>query len=106
MTTRSEAGEPTSATPPALAGDAVPPGPGSQAEDNGLAAAGWPQPYPDLSGSAAASVGVTGPQAGGGPAVARAEAPAREGVGRAGAYAPGLGPASRPASAGREQILR
>jgi len=106
MTTRSEAGEPTSATPPTVAGDAVPPGPGSQAEDNGGVAAGWPEPFPDLSGSAAASVGVTGPTAGAGPAVAQAEAPAPAGVRRAGAYAPGPGPASRPASAGREQILR
>jgi sortase A len=106
MTTRSEAGEPTPTTPSAVGGDAVSPGPGSQAEENGQATADWPEPYPDLSGSAAASVGVSGPPAGGWPAVAQAEAPAPAGVRRAGGYAPRPGRAVRPASAGREQILR
>jgi sortase A len=70
MTTRREAGDPAPLTPSAVADDAAPPGTDGQPEENGLLA-GWPaEPYPAVSGAAAAGIDV-------------AETPVGTGYGRA-----------------------
>jgi sortase A len=74
MTTRREAGDPSPPTPPAVAGDAAPSATDGQAEENGLMA-GWPEPYPDVSGEPAASVDIAGSPAGTGHGFAEVEGP-------------------------------